>query len=286
MAAHAVDVPAVAAFGLVAGILREHAPPPNSRHDAEEVNNDNCGGTEGDGTDGVGDGAWERSGFHNGDGTAFGNTGEDLAGQVALDECSEVPAGGDSLDVRSSAASLSVNPGIAVPAGLTAAEAAVAAESVALPGARSLLELDALFWHQQASLIDHFSIFPLPLCSLSSCQFQAFPPYGTQPHCTQSRTCLQRMIFFGSSQEIVLYFVQFIIFAMQELHQQAGNAHLHAASMKLLCSQQAATAFTRLPYDPSRLLLPRSPLHKQVCTCNRCDLCAHIPIITHQLAEY
>mmetsp|Transcript_16215 Transcript_16215/g.48572 ORF Transcript_16215/g.48572 Transcript_16215/m.48572 type:complete len:911 (+) Transcript_16215:746-3478(+) len=197
VAAHAVDVPAVAAFGLVAGILREHAPPPNSRHDAEEVNNDNCGGTEGDGTDGVGDGAWERSGFHNGDGTAFGNTGEDLAGQVALDECSEVPAGGDSLDVRSSAASLSVNPGIAVPAGLTAAEAAVAAESVALPGARSLLELDALFWHQQ------------------------------------------------------------------ELHQQAGNAHLHAASMKLLCSQQAATAFTRLPYDPSRLLLPRSPLHKQ-----------------------
>lgn len=192
VAAHAADVPAVAAFGLVAGILRQRALCPDSRQAAEQVNNDNSGGTgdNGIGKGGsVGDGVGEGSDFHHGDGTGIGNTGEDLAGHVALDECSEVPAGGDSLDIRSSAASQSVaqsvnQPALAVPVGLTAAEAAAAAEGVVLPGACPLLELDASFWQQQASLIDNSPRSQLPLCRSSSCQFQAFTPYATQRHRT------------------------------------------------------------------------------------------------------
>ncbi len=57
----------------------------------------------------------------------------------------------------------------------------------------------------------------------------------------------------------------------QPLQQRAGAAHLHAAAMKLLYSQRAAgPAFTRLPYDPARLLLAGQP--PKVAPPHACEL--------------
>ena len=128
VATHAIAVPAVAAFGLTAGILRERAPRPGAADAAAEAANNSMGGD-----------------------SVEGRTWDELAAQTALDECSEAAVGGGT-DFGS--------PSVANSAALSAAAAsgaggAVGAEPPA--AAVSQLELDPSFWQQQVRGVGYCS---------------------------------------------------------------------------------------------------------------------------------
>lgn len=120
VATHAIAVPAVAAFGLTAGILRERAPRPGVTGAAAEAANNSMGGE-----------------------SVEGRTWDELAAQMALEECSEAAVGGGT----DSGSSCVANPPAPPAAAAGGAGAAVGAEPPA--AAVSQLELDPSFWQQQ-----------------------------------------------------------------------------------------------------------------------------------------